>query len=92
MFSEPQAKTKTRAVYEAMDPLMDGLTIMDGRGDLMYPVVLWVKALNHNGWNRCSPIVELKVARRWAKAWSKTMTVAITPASRISKTIQLPRY
>lgn len=83
--------TRPRAVYEALPPDMDGTWIADGRGDLIHPVVLWVKAVNHNGWNRMSPVVELSVARRWQRTWTRGgNTVAITPAMRISKTVHLP--
>lgn len=72
---------------------MDGTWIADGRGDLLYPVVLWCKAVNRDGWNRMSGVVELSVARRWSRTWSKGgRTVAITPAARISKTVLMPAF
>jgi hypothetical protein len=83
---------RPRAVYEALTPDMDERWISDGRGDLLYPVVLWVKAgIGSTAWNRMSGVVELTVARRWKQAWSRGgKTVGITPATRISKTVYLP--
>lgn len=86
-------QTVKKAVYEVYDPSMSEVAILEGRGDLEYPAVLWFKATNKPGWNRCSPVVELNVARKWYRSWSKTYAaVAISPAHRISRTIQLPVY
>lgn len=86
-------ETVKRAVYEVADPAMDKANLLEGRGDLEYPVVLWAKAANRPGWNRCSPVVELSVAKRWYRSWEKTYAaVAITSAHRISRTLQLPSY
>lgn len=82
---------RSRAVFEATNPSMDGTWIADGRGDLLYPVVLWCKADNHDGWNRMSGVVELSVARRWSRTWTQGgKAIAITPAARISKTVLMP--
>lgn len=87
-------KTISRAVYQAVDPSMsDPALLLDGRGDLSNPVVIWVKAINRNQWKRCSPIVELSVARRWQQIWARDgRAVVITPAYKISRTIQLPVF
>lgn len=87
-------ETKSRAIYEALDPAMTMTWLADGRGDLLHPVVLWAKAESgSSNWSRMSPVIELKLARRWQESWSRGGRVlAITPATRISKTIRLPRY
>lgn len=86
-------QTVKKAVYEAYDPSMSEVAILKGRGDLEYPAVLWVKATNLPGWNRCSPVIELNLARKWYGSWSKThAAVAIIPARQISRTVQLPIY
>lgn len=84
---------KARAVYEVLDPLMEGSVILEGKGSLSHPVVLWAKANNQDGWHRCSPVIELNLARRWNRSWKRTFSaIAITPAHQISRTIQLPKY
>lgn len=84
-------QTVKKAVYEVYDPSMSGATLLDGRSDLKYPVVMWVKAIDRPGWNRCSPIIELSLAKRWYGYWGKTCaTFAISPAHQISRTVQLP--
>lgn len=95
--SKPMEKnsgqTVKKAVYEVTDPAMDKANLLEGRSDLDYPVVLWAKGAKGSGWNRCSPVVELSVAKRWYKSWEKTYAaVAITSAHRISRTVQLPSY
>ncbi len=82
-------KTKPRAVYEVVDPLMDRSVLLDGRGGLKHPAVVWA---NLNGWKRCSPVVELSLAKRLGKQFGQNWTISITPATQISKTIQLPTF
>ena len=85
--------SKTRAVYEVLDPLLESPAILEGRGCLDYPVVLWVKDKGQDQWSRCSPVIELNLARRWHKSWKRGFSaIAITPAHKISRTIQLPFY
>lgn len=83
-------KTKPRAVYEVVDPLMDRSVLLDGRGGLKHPAVVWAKA--HNGWKRCSPVVELSLAKRLGKQFAHRWAISITPATQISKTINLPTF
>lgn len=77
-----------KAIFQAIDPSMAGHWLADARADLINPCVVWMKATNHPGWNRCSPVVELSVARRWERTWSKGgKVVAITPCHRISRPV-----
>ena len=82
-------KTKLKAVYEIVDPLMDRSVLLDGRGGLKHPAVVWA---NLNGWKRCSPVVELSLAKRLGKQFAHKWVISITPATQISKTIHLPTF
>ena len=81
---------KPRALYQAIDPSMTSSWLADGRGDLLHPTVIWRH--DPEGWRRMSGVVEAAVARRWQRTWLAGGEVyALTPASRLSRVVDLPR-
>jgi len=80
---------RPRAIYQTVDPSMSSAWLADGRGDLLHPTVIWRH--EPDGWRRMTGIVEASVARRWQRSWSAgDRVLALTPASRLSRTVNLP--
>jgi hypothetical protein len=78
----------TKAIFQAVDPGMQDQWLSDARADLIHPVVVWRWAAGQ--WHRLSPVVELKLARRWVRTWSSDgLAYSITPCQRLSRPVTL---
>lgn len=89
--AEPIERNYARAVFVAVPPTMESEALIDGRGDLLYPTILWAYR-EDRGWARMTGVVEASVARRWQRAWSRDgLVLAITAAQRLTRVVTLPR-
>jgi hypothetical protein len=80
-----------RAIFQTVDPAMADSWLADARSDLLHPVVIWRWSADQSIWQRMSPVIELRLARRWVRSWSKDGSAfSITPCHRLSRSVTLP--